>query len=92
MGPGQRGPWRKIPIVTSLAATPMEDAYRRFAQSVRTGELHPMNGRVGLRAIEIALGVFESARLRAPVTFPLTQLRHPLDLLIETENYAAVAT
>ncbi len=75
------GGWRQVPLDDGPGA---EENLRLFARNVIAGGgEHPLSGRSGLADQEIVMAVFESARLRARVDLPLSQLRYPLDLLIE---------
>ena len=42
-----------------------------FVRSVRTGQPVPVTGEDGLRAVEVALGAYQSAERGAPVSLPL---------------------
>lgn len=59
--------------------------YQSFARVLR-GEMllseHPLNARSALACHEILSAIYESARLRDRVMFPLTQSEFPLELLL----------
>ena len=54
-----------------------------LAQMIREGVGHSMDGDNALKTQELVMAVYESARLRDRVVFPLRQDRFPLDILLE---------
>lgn len=56
---------------------------RQFSRMVLYGESHPLSGDSALKDLEICMAIYESARLRKRIEFPLNQPRFPLDILIE---------
>lgn len=57
--------------------------FRRFAESLRTGEPHPLNAATALNVMEVVMAAYESARLGKRIELPLQQDRYPLDILLE---------
>ncbi len=80
---GQRPTWRRVTVETGVRKQAMHEAYERFAEAIHTGEPHPMRGEVALIGFELNMGIYESARLRRRVRFPLEQERFPLELMVE---------
>lgn len=54
---------------------------RLFADMVEHGAPHPLNGDSALADMEVITALYESARLREPVRWPVVQDRFPLDLM-----------
>lgn len=52
-----------------------------FAETVRTGALHPMSGHVALEDMEIVTALYLSAHLREKVTLPFESDQFPLELI-----------
>ena len=65
-----------------LARDPMAESYRLLARQVREGGEHPLSGESGLDDLEIVMAIYESARLRQPVSLPLNQDEYPLELMV----------
>lgn len=82
-GPGQ---WCALEVVNTGGRSTMERAYSMFAESVRTGEPHPMAGEVALHGFEIVMAIYESARAQRLVHMPLEQDRFPLEVMIEEQS------
>jgi predicted dehydrogenase len=61
---------------------PMTESYRLLARQIREGGEHPLSGDSGLADLEVVMAIYESARLRKPVTLPLTQEEYPLEIMI----------
>jgi predicted dehydrogenase len=85
---GQASEWRAVPVEGSddldKTNTDMEiEIFRRFADMIFDGAMHPMSGDSGFKNQEIVMAIYESARLRARVDLPLQQDRFPLELMIE---------
>ncbi len=55
-------------------------AVEEFVRCIETGEAHPTSGRQALKALELILATYESHRLQARVSLPLTQREHPLEV------------
>ena len=58
----------------------------KLVHSLEAGAPHPMNGRVALRGFEVVMALYESARLRQRINFPLQQNRFPLELILEQSS------
>lgn len=77
----ERGEWRAVE--PSLNGKDLiGESYRLFAESVRKGTPHPMNGDIALRGFEIVMAVYESARTHSRITLPLEQERFPLEIML----------
>jgi len=61
---GALGPVREANGRAAAAIASVAGAYERFAESIHTGEPHPMRGEVALIGFELNMGIYESARLR----------------------------
>ncbi|HEY0867050.1 MAG TPA: Gfo/Idh/MocA family oxidoreductase [Fimbriimonas sp.] len=75
---GVRG-WVEVP----LADADHNQKFRLFASTIHEGTSHPLDGREGLKDMELVTAIYESARLRDRVSLPATQERFPLELMIE---------
>jgi predicted dehydrogenase len=82
----QAGGWRAAELLFDEAGG-LLPVYKQFAQALRHGEDHPLNGSNAYLAMEIVMGVYESARTRAPVKLPLRQERFPLELMLEEHAF-----
>lgn len=82
-GGSHRGAWRPVPPGPEADTNAMEVALRMFANTVRSGAPHPMDGNTGLLDLEVVMAMYESARLKRKVTLPLEQERFPLALELE---------
>jgi len=51
---------------------------------VREGVPHPMSGQAALRGLQVLMGIYESARTRRPVRFPIRQKVFPLELMMQS--------
>ena len=64
-----------------------DDVYRiaveEFVRCIETGAEHPISGAQAVKALELILGTYESHRLGARVSIPLTERRHPLEVWTE---------
>ena len=58
-------------------------AVEEFVRCIETGDEHPLSGTQAVKALELILGTYESHRLGARVSVPLTQRAHPLEVWIE---------
>ncbi|MDE0506385.1 MAG: Gfo/Idh/MocA family oxidoreductase, partial [Candidatus Poribacteria bacterium] len=54
-------------------------AVEEFVRCIETGDEHPLSGAQAVKALELIQGTYESHRLGARVSIPLTQRRHPLE-------------
>lgn len=77
-----KGMWRAVDG-TGHDPGLIAEGYARFAASVRTGAPHPMCAENALRGFEVVMSIYESARLRKNITFPLEQDRFPLEIMME---------
>ena len=83
--------WQPIELSTTELAdrTPgsWDPVYRiaveEFVRCIETGDEHPLSGAQAVKALELILGTYESHRLGARVSIPLTQRAHPLDLWLK---------
>lgn len=82
--------WEAVPLEADQRKS-MEIGYALFHRWVTSGEVSPMNSRVGLRSFEMIMGIYESARLHRRLPFPITQQRFPLEVMLEEQQAAAVA-
>lgn len=80
--PARDGRWQSVPMAEPKESA-IHDGYRRFAEAIRDGPPHPMNGEIALRGFEALMAIYESARLHRKITLPLQQDRFPLELMIE---------
>lgn len=70
------------------AATTFARNYDHFAENIcRNINDHPLAGENGLRALEIIMAIYESARLRARITLPLQQDRLPTEMMVEAGTF-----
>lgn len=74
---GKRQPFGNDP----LPDNGLEVAHRLLAQSLHTGSSHPMDATHALGSMEMLMGVYESARVRDRILFPLKQTGNPLELM-----------
>lgn len=81
-GDGGAGMWRPVPVPPPAESGGIGDGYRLLAHSLRTGEPHPLRAEIALRGFEIVMGIYESARVRRKLRFPVVQDRFPLELMI----------
>lgn len=58
-------------------------AVEEFIRCIDTGDEHPLSGVQAVKALELILGTYESHRLGARVSIPLTERRHPLEVWFE---------
>ena len=58
-------------------------AVEEFIRCIETGDEHPLSGVQAVKALELILGTYESHRLGARVSIPLTERRHPLEVWFE---------
>lgn len=65
---------------------PQENAITEVVDGLRSGEAPPISGDVGLAATELVFGIWESARQRRRIEFPLEIDDNPLESLIETNS------
>ena len=79
---GESGLWRAVAL-SEPKPNPMVEAYHLLAASIREGSSHPMHAENAIVGFELLMGIFESARLRTKIRFPLAQERYPLDMMIE---------
>ncbi len=95
-GPLGAGPWEEIPVDEAAGLTsppgpiPLDAAGERLAcqrrllrdllDAIAEGREPSSSGRDGLKALELVMAVWESARRASPVALPLTQLDHPLEV------------
>ena len=83
----EEGGWRPVPLDRDAGsdsrANVIPQSYRAFAQTVRNGIYHPLCAENALRGFEVAMAIYESARLQTRIDFPLTQTRFPLDIMAE---------
>lgn len=83
--------WRPIELSTAELAGrgpgSWDAVYRiaveEFVRCIETGDEHPLSGVQAVKALELILGTYESHRLGARVSIPLTQRRHPLEVCLE---------
>jgi UDP-N-acetyl-2-amino-2-deoxyglucuronate dehydrogenase len=81
---GKAGGWSVLPLPDSSPTPGIPGGYERFARTILEGEPHPMAGHVALKGFEIVMGIYESARLRKQLMFPLEGIeRFPLEVYIE---------
>lgn len=77
------GDWEAVPLDPG-PENPFLEAIRLFAATVERGEPHPMDGLIqGLADMEIVSAIYESARVRQPVTLPLEQDLFALEMMLE---------
>lgn len=76
------GGWRAVPVEEESNAAVFAGVFGAMADSILSGSPHPMDGAIALRGLEMLIAVFESARLRSVIEFPLTQEAFPLELMI----------
>jgi UDP-N-acetyl-2-amino-2-deoxyglucuronate dehydrogenase len=70
------------------SATIFARNYDRFAGNIlKNTNDHPLAGENGLRALEIIMAIYESARLRARITLPLQQDRLPTEIMVEAGTF-----
>lgn len=85
---GERGQWRAVELPPAAKSDyGIPQGFSLFANSIRNGTVSPMNGDVALRNFEIVMAVYESARIRGRVTFPLQQERFPLELMLAENSH-----
>lgn len=80
---GQGTGWCEVPLEAAERGQDMRNVFASFAATVRNGTHHPLNGYNAVRCLEIVMAVYESARLRDRVQFPLRQFGFPLELMVE---------
>ncbi|RAP73663.1 Gfo/Idh/MocA family protein [Paenibacillus montanisoli] len=80
----QAGGFRGIELNTpDIYNDVLPGVFRKLADSIRTGEPHPLAASTALRVMEIVMAAYESARLGRRLELPLQQDRFPLDLMLE---------
>ncbi|MBT3271467.1 MAG: Gfo/Idh/MocA family oxidoreductase [Gemmatimonadales bacterium] len=63
--------------------------YDRLARDINRGASeHPLTAENGLRALEIIMAIYESARLRGRVRLPLTQDRLPTEIMTKDGTFS----
>ena len=83
--------WRPIELSTTELAGrgpgSWDAVYRiaveEFVRCIESGDEHPISGAQAVKALELIVGTYESHRLGARVSIPLTQRRHPLEVWLE---------
>ncbi len=81
---GQADGWRPAPLGDGGERRHSGSrVYRLFAEMIRDGAEHPLNGDSALKDHEVVMAVYESARLHRRLDMPLEQDRFPLGLMIE---------
>jgi predicted dehydrogenase len=80
----QDGGWCVLDLPDDSPAAGIPGGYERFARTILEGEPHPMSGATALKGFEIVMGIYESARLRKRLEFPLENIdRFPLQVYVE---------
>ncbi|MNG40515.1 hypothetical protein D3C84_1291210 [compost metagenome] len=62
----------------------LPNVFRKLADSIRTGEPHPLAASTAITVMEIVMAAYESARLGRRLELPLKQDRFPLDIMLES--------
>jgi predicted dehydrogenase len=62
----------------------MVAAQELFYHTVREGAAHPMRIETAMGSLEILTGIMESARLNCRLPFPIEQMGHPLELMLQS--------
>jgi predicted dehydrogenase len=84
----QANAWNPIELpeneLAPLSPNRWDAVYRlvveEFVRCIETGDTHPTSGHQALKALELILGTYESHRLRARISLPMTQREHPLQV------------
>ena len=79
------GAWEAVEVPAEAADSrgAIGDSLTLLAQTIRTGEPHPLAGESALKVQEIVMAIYESARLHQRLELPLQQMRYPLEIMIE---------
>lgn len=91
---GEHDPWLPVDLPpepfgtagyddATPAVTRCYHMIRDLIQAIEEDREHISSGRDGLIALEAVMAVYTSHRLGGPVTFPLAERRHPLDMWLE---------
>jgi predicted dehydrogenase len=60
----------------------LREAHRLAAESLNNGTPHPMDISLALPGFEVIMALMESARLRARLDLPITQMENPIDIML----------
>jgi UDP-N-acetyl-2-amino-2-deoxyglucuronate dehydrogenase len=82
-GQPRPGLWRVAQTGEDLFPDALGQAYAKLIDTVENGTEHPLRGELALRNLEVLIAIYESARLRKKVRFPVEQMRFPLEILVE---------
>ncbi len=77
------GAWRPVEIPDDLPEPGIPGGYLRFAEAIREGTPHPMDGDRALKGFELVMAIYEGARTHGKLEMPLHQKRFPLEPMIE---------
>jgi len=80
---GEAGGYRAAELVPSDWENELQGVFHAFAETVRSGAPHPLDGATAIRTQEIVMAAYESARLGKRIELPLAQERFPLDIMLE---------
>ncbi len=80
---GRAKGWQPVALDPVEPANPIARAYQLFAETIRTGAVHPLSGDSALQDQEVVMAVYESARLRARIDMPPAQDRFPLQVMVD---------
>lgn len=81
--------WTEVPV--EQPGDVMVEAYAAFAETVRHGTPHPLDGATqGLAAMELVTAIYESARTRQKVAMPPKCDRFPLEAMVAEGAFGGV--
>ncbi|MCL2060869.1 MAG: Gfo/Idh/MocA family oxidoreductase [Oscillospiraceae bacterium] len=60
----------------------LKEAHRLAAETLLNGAVHPMDISFALPGFEVIMALMESARLRARIDLPISQMEYPLDIML----------
>jgi len=78
-----QGPWRQVVSKEASGFSGIPKGYHLLAKRLAGGPEHPMTARNALRGFEAVMGIYESARIRKKLTFPIEQDQFPLEVMLE---------
>lgn len=77
------GGWKAAPLCEDVGDI-FQHVFRTFADTISNGTSHPMSLANTEMVQQTLMGVYESARLGKRLHFPITQMKFPLQLMIDS--------
>jgi len=82
----EAGGWRDIDADATEYASPHDAVYKEFYLNITENKPHTLSVENAIKDHEILMGLYESARLRKRLGFPIEQQQFPLQVMIDEKK------